>query len=83
MERGWIIFHGFAYNGATLATRSLFPDEDPCVPPPCDAHGRRMCREMEFSNGGKQLLTFFLLFCASDSFDFWRDVWFKILCGYE
>lgn len=54
-----------------------------CAIPVRCACGRRMCREMEFSNGGKQLLTFFLLFCASDSFDFWRDVWFKILCGYE
>lgn len=32
-QRGWIIFHGFAYNSAALAMRSLFPDGDPCATP--------------------------------------------------
>lgn len=65
-QRGWIIFHGFAYNSAALAMRSLFPDGDPCATPVrCACDGRGKSRNGIF----QPVVDLFFLFCFV-SFDF-------------
>lgn len=65
-QRGWIIFHGFAYNSAALAMRSLFPDGDPCATPVrCACDGRGKSRNGIF----QPVVDLFFSFCFV-SFDF-------------
>lgn len=74
-QRGWIIFHGFAYNSAALAMRSLFPDGDPCATPvrcACDGRGKS-------KNGIFQPVVNLFFFVLFRFVRFLRHVWFKIL----
>lgn len=69
MQRGWIIFHGFAYNSAM---RPLFPEF--AIP------GRRKPRNGIFQRGKPVVGLFFVLFFVRCSI-FKGYVWSKILCG--
>lgn len=74
-QRGWIIFHGFAYNSAALAMRSLFPDGDPCATPVrCACDGRGKSR-----NGIFQPVVDLFFLVLFRFVRFLRHVWFKIL----